>query len=405
MEEEEEEEEENDAEDGEDSPTMLTEDEPDNQNEWWRNGEVDEAPVHTIQRTENPRRAEDVEVRAGLVRPNEDPRLRLHRTQARPAYAVRNATVPTVPSPAMTYQSLVVNAAAASAAPSLHASDSTATVTPATFGMIERPRHRAFGQDSFVESSSPTLPVFRSNASDVGSARSSGTNNSNGAGFFRTYQDNPGSSRSTTGVRTPDLVYAELGHGRGRNIIVPSGPATHLPRPTAVRSGSIESSSRSDNSGSSRAYQPWTALPPNARHSPLGAHELDRVQVLADAMHSYHRPSGHEGSEQGWPMHREPQTPLPHFSSSPTTRELQESVHTALGGSLAPTIRQPPPSPVANEEQPESSRGRHVRKSWKNTLNVAEYYASSFFKRGSSTSGPGRNGGSSSSGATDRSGR
>lgn len=51
-------------------------------------------------------------------------------------------------------------------------------------------------------------------ASDVASNRSGGTNRSNGATFFRNYLDGSLPAR-TTGALTPDLNFAEIGHGRG----------------------------------------------------------------------------------------------------------------------------------------------------------------------------------------------
>ncbi|KAF8663408.1 hypothetical protein AX16_000980 [Volvariella volvacea WC 439] len=66
-------------------------------------------------------------------------------------------------------------------------------------------------------SAADTLPIIEGlqspSHSEEASARSAGTNQSNGAGFFRTYQDV--STTRSTGVLTPDLNYAEIGHGRG----------------------------------------------------------------------------------------------------------------------------------------------------------------------------------------------
>jgi len=69
-------------------------------------------------------------------------------------------------------------------------------------------RFRGFGHLPVVEASVSPPP------SDGASIRSTGTNQSNGVGFFRTQQEVGSSSRSN-GALTPDLNFAEIGHGRG----------------------------------------------------------------------------------------------------------------------------------------------------------------------------------------------
>jgi len=84
------------------------------------------------------------------------------------------------------------------------------------------------------------LPIVESPrsppASDAASNRSGGTNRSNGAAFFRHYLDG-GLPARTNGALTPDLNFAEIGHGRGAQA---SGSAMqyhmrrgqeHLPHP------------------------------------------------------------------------------------------------------------------------------------------------------------------------------
>jgi F-box and leucine-rich repeat protein GRR1 len=143
-----------------------------------------------------------------------------------------------------------------------------------------QPRGVGFGQQPLVESSSPT-------PSDVASNRSTGTNQSNGAGFFRTYQYAavPSSTRGN-GALTPDLEFAEIGHGRGvgpRSVdSVNAGmgstaysSTTHLvpPLPNAQRSsGRVEMSENTPPSSSHRLV-PWPHVykeetTPSPPHSP-----------------------------------------------------------------------------------------------------------------------------------------
>jgi F-box and leucine-rich repeat protein GRR1 len=99
-------------------------------------------------------------------------------------------------------------------------------------------RRPGFGEVPFVEApASPPPP------SDAGSARSSGTNTSNGAGFFRNISARPlgpnglpSPTRSMDGgSHTPDLIFAEIGHGRGighsHSHSGGAGPSSHRHAP------------------------------------------------------------------------------------------------------------------------------------------------------------------------------
>jgi F-box and leucine-rich repeat protein GRR1 len=95
-----------------------------------------------------------------------------------------------------------------------HASTSNSNaVIPAA--ALRRPR--AVGASGSYRSLADILPIVENSRSpppsDVASNLSAGTNRSNGATFFRTYQDP--NSRRNSGALTPDLNYAEIGHGRG----------------------------------------------------------------------------------------------------------------------------------------------------------------------------------------------
>ncbi|KAF7301833.1 SCF E3 ubiquitin ligase complex F-box protein GrrA [Mycena indigotica] len=148
------------------------------------------------------------------------------------------------------------------------------------------------------------LPIVETSRSP---APSEGSGRTNGAGFFRTYQE-PVSPQGT-GALTPDLNYAEIGHGRGAQNARREGR-----RPPLVEVDSVPSSSYPSSS---------------------------TTTTLAGS-----------SSSVAWP-YREP--------SSPTTRELHDSVQSALG----------------SEATRPDHRGRSVKRSLRNTLNAAEQYASS----------------------------
>jgi F-box and leucine-rich repeat protein GRR1 len=169
-----------------------------------------------------------------------------------------------------------------------HAPNLLSTTTIRTNGHTEpshvtlqrQPRGVGFGQQPLVESSSPT-------PSDVASNRSTGTNQSNGAGFFRTYQyaAAPSSTRGN-GTLTPDLEFAEIGHGRGvghrsaDSVNAGTGStvyssATHLapPMPNGQRSSGRTEMSANPPPSSSHRFVPWPRVyreetTPSPPHSP-----------------------------------------------------------------------------------------------------------------------------------------
>ncbi|KAL1668019.1 hypothetical protein GGF50DRAFT_47383 [Schizophyllum commune] len=179
---------------------------------------------------------------------------------------------------------------------------------------MQLPMRRSILDDIPIVEPSTSPPL-----SDVASNRSVGTNQSNGAGFFRTYDPAVVSSSRSNGALTPDLNYAELGHGRGiQSTLMMRRGGNELPHSRS--SGDMRSSSPSlvveedgdedDEDGPSLSTQ--TPVPP-------------RRTLPSEAGPS-------------WP-HREP--------ASPT------------------------------EETHGDGRGRNVKRSIRNTLNMAEHYASS----------------------------
>ncbi|EJF62777.1 RNI-like protein, partial [Dichomitus squalens LYAD-421 SS1] len=237
--------------------------------------------------------------------------------------------------------------------------------TPAWLNTVAARTRRGFGQQPIVEQSTSPTP------SEAASNRSAGTSHSTGTAFFRTYADHPPTS-ARNGVMTPDLVYAEIGHGRGSG----PGPSTILVQGHGRREPMVEPSLPSATSSPTRHAM---GLPPQSsigmaatevfsaplRTFRLHDHEArmevvqDRGPILHDTSNSYHRPDG----TVGFSVLREASPP------SPTTRELQESVHSALG------------SPLLEGD----ARGRSVKRTLRSTFAAAETF---FTGRGSGGSAP-----------------
>lgn len=215
---------------------------------------------------------------------------------------------------------------------------------------------RTFGQQPVIETSTSPTP------SDVASNRSTGTNQSNGA-FFRTYQEAATSSRSN-GALTPDLNFAEIGHGRGAD----NGANSHASFLGPVRT--------------MEAPQSFNAVAgPSHRNSANGLHPVG-VHVEDDDQYSpmdtsADPPCSTIDGRVAWPQLRggaELQ------SSSPTTRELHDSVHSAFAN-----------QPANESRDAGEGRGRRVKRSLRSTFSAAETF---FFGRGgSNNAGQDENGG------------
>ncbi|KAI0638014.1 RNI-like protein [Trametes polyzona] len=231
-----------------------------------------------------------------------------------------------------------------------------------------RPR-RGFGQQPLVEQSTSPTP------SEAASNRSGGTNHSTGTAFFRTYADANASMRN--GVMTPDLVFAEIGHGRGAG----PGPSTILvqnhgrrdPGPVLENVYPAISSSPPGRNGtipapSSLGMAVFDPRHPVHHREPRTDLAAARSPILYDASNSYMRTHHHPDGPPGFAVLREA-SPRSH-SPSPSTRELQESVHSALAGT----------SPMMETD----GRGRSVKRTLRNTFAAAETF---FSGRGAGGSG------------------
>lgn len=240
------------------------------------------------------------------------------------------------------------------------------TANQPTAGPSRRTRG-GFGQQPIIEASTSPAP------SDVASNRSGGTNESTGTAFFRTYAERPATGGSRNGVMTPDLVFAEIGHGRGAE----PGPSTTYLYPQS-RAGMT-----SMNAAALYGMQPVTQAFANIQSGSTmtNGHRLpviDRdvpMEDYADSQstlvepNTYHHPpvrndTQRTGVEDSHYAEGGPRS----LSSSPTTRELQESIQSALG-----------PRSGFFEGREGEPRGRSVKRSLRNTFTAAEQYASSFF--------------------------
>ncbi|OSC98957.1 RNI-like protein [Trametes coccinea BRFM310] len=243
-----------------------------------------------------------------------------------------------------------------------------------------RPR-RGFGQQPLIEQSTSPTP------SEAASNRSAGTNHSTGTAFFRTYAD--GNTPARNGVMTPDLVYAEIGHGRGGG----PGPSTILVQNHARRDAGpvVESSyASSSSSPSGRGMMPSTQPSIgmavfDSRHTafhprdppPRYDYAVSRSPILHDASNQYMRTHGVPDAVPGFSVLRE--TSPRSLSPTPSTRELQESVHSALAGTNGHV-----PMEV-------DGRGRSVKRTLRNTFAAAETFFGGRAPPGGS-SGDGANG-------------
>lgn len=264
------------------------------------------------------------------------------------------------------------------------------------------PSLRGFGQQPLVEPRSPTpgeMPVtgWASN-STITQYPPNGHGNgnagvSNGVAFYRTYLDHDNPTTPRHHVMTPELNFAEIGHGRGTNhgagasrgygddimdrdtddedlVIVDAGNhtpltppsgygSTNVVTPTPRRGYSVGDVPQSDGSGTDDR-QGYFQAPPR--------HQMERDQ-------GRHQPRMRGRADHGLP------TP-------PQIRALQESVHQALGGGVVP-----PDNLGDTSTNGTGGRGRSERRGWRNRLTAAEQYASSIlFGRGGSGaagSGPG----------------
>ncbi|KAG6895417.1 hypothetical protein C0992_001379 [Termitomyces sp. T32_za158] len=170
------------------------------------------------------------------------------------------------------------------------------------------------------------------------SNRSAVISQSDGAGFFRTYHEDPlGAFPGAQGAMTPDYNFAEIGHGRGNHSLQQRVVSD---AEESIHQGHFHSERTSGKSVST--IEDETQIPSSTEtHTPIP-------------------------SDAAWP-YREPKDPS--TSSKQPLNDAQQSY---------------PSSSIPSAD----GRGRSVKKNIRNTLHAAESYASSFlFGRSSSRVG------------------
>ena len=221
-----------------------------------------------------------------------------------------------------------------------------AQIQAATPG-LSRPRGYPRGNRSLAD----MLPIVELSQSpppsEVASERSVATDNSNGAGFFRTYQQ--GGSRGVLAgsnrVLTPDLNFAEIGHGRGAQGS--SASATRaITQDRTPRQPFIEFN-----------YQERTQGPSQAVSIELPSFPTVGALSLRDE----------SSSGNAWQL-RTGRTAAPLAG-----RELAEPVQSSSSRDTRGRPEQRETAPQVGE-----NRGRSVKRSLRNTLYAAEHYATSF---------------------------
>lgn len=219
-----------------------------------------------------------------------------------------------------------------------------------TSNASRRTTGRAFGQQPVVETSTSPTP------SDVASNRSTGTNQSNGA-FFRTYPEAASSSRSN-GALTPDLNFAEIGHGRG----AANNSNSHVNLLSHTRRGIDPAIAFSPMAGPSSQGISQTIHSSASQLDVRNGTAHDRAHAMSDSSNSYHRSAD---GLVAWP-HVQHESASPSPPASPTTRALHESVQSALSAS------------AQDSRETAEGRGRRVKRSLRNTFVAAESFANSF---------------------------
>jgi len=272
---------------------------------------------------------------------------------------------------------------------------------------------RGFGQQPLVEPRSPTpgdMPVtgwvssstlshpsqYLPNGHTNGSA-----GGSNGAAFFRTYQDFDNSTTPRHHVMTPELNFAEIGHGRGTNNRVDAHRGYGGDEPGGRDSGDedlvvVDAGDHTPLTPPSGYGSTSVVTPTPRRGYTVGDIPQGDGSGTEERQAYFQNPYRHQMERDPGRHQPRPRTrgtdPGPSPPTPPQLRALQESVHQALGGGVVP------PDNLSDGNSNGTVRGRSERRGWRTRLTAAEHYASSilFGKGGGGGGGPGSGAGSSS---------
>lgn len=261
---------------------------------------------------------------------------------------------------------------------------------------------RGFGQQPLVEPRSPTpgdIPVtgWTSNPTLTQHPPNGHVNGSaggaNGVAFFRTYQDHD-SSITPRHVMTPELNFAEIGHGRvtSHGAGIPRGYGDETRDKDTDDEVVVDAGNHTPLTPAS-GYGPMNVVTPTPRRGYSVGEVSQSDGSGTDERQGYIQvPLRHQiEREQG---RRQPRLRARGVDYGSTTssqlRALQDSVHQALGGGVVP---------LDNSSEGSSNgtggRGRSERRGWRNRLTAAEHYASSILfgtRGGGGGSGSGASG-------------
>ena len=266
---------------------------------------------------------------------------------------------------------------------------------------------RGFGQQPLVEPMPPTpgdMPVagWVSNSTLPPTSQyhpgNGGAGGSNGAAFFRTYRDHDNSTTPRHHVMTPELNFAEIGHGRGTSngMDVPRGYGGNEPRDSddedlvVVDGGNHTPLTPPSGYGSTNV-----ATPTPRRGYTIGDLPQSDGSGTDERPGYSQNPYRHQMERDGRHQPRPRVRGVDHgpgLSTSPQLRALQESVHQALGGGGVV----PPDNLGEGNSNGTGGRGRTERRGWRNRLFGG--------KGGNGASGSGSGAGSSSQVLHERNG-
>ena len=240
---------------------------------------------------------------------------------------------------------------------------------------------RGFGKQPLVETMPPTPgdmpvagwasnPTLPRHPNGHGNGSSGG---STGAAFFRTYRDHDNSTTPRYHIMEPELNFAEIGHGRGTNHGM---DILRWYDVDAIGDGGTDDEDLVVVDGDTH-----TPLTP-----PSGYGSANMVTPIPRRGYTVGDTSQSDGSNPYRHQPRPRARGVDHGTGSsipPQIRNLQESVHQALGIGMVP-----PDNLSDSSNNSTGGRGRSERKGWRNRLTAAENYASSLlFGRGGNGAG------------------